>query len=219
MNGEASSRMASGSEKFLTRAEMRKIQDKEDKEANETCFDFLREDTIKDADGRRPDDPDYDKRTVYIPKASWEALKPFEKQFWGIKRNHFDTILFFQKGKFFELYENDAQIGHTQFDLKLTDRVKMKMVGISRKSPLNPIDVGRSASPSKASIATLPNSSERVTKWERSNRQRQRSGERHHKYLPSAGGLPSAPRCACAKRIQERANRKIRRRIRSSSAP
>jgi DNA mismatch repair protein MSH6 len=26
------------------------------------------------------------------------------------------------------LYENDAEIGHAEFDLKLTDRVKMKMV-------------------------------------------------------------------------------------------
>jgi hypothetical protein len=32
------------------------------------------------------------------------------------------------QGKFYELYENDAEIGHAEFDLKLTDRVKMKMV-------------------------------------------------------------------------------------------
>jgi DNA mismatch repair protein MSH6 len=37
-------------------------------------------------------------------------------------------VLFFQKGKFFELYEEDAQIGHQEFDLKLTERVRMKMV-------------------------------------------------------------------------------------------
>jgi DNA mismatch repair protein MSH6 len=55
-------------------------------------------------------------------------LKPFEKQFWTIKQNHYDTVLFFQKGKFFELYEDDAQIGHQEFDLKLTERVRMKMV-------------------------------------------------------------------------------------------
>ncbi|EUC65440.1 DNA mismatch repair protein MSH6, partial [Rhizoctonia solani AG-3 Rhs1AP] len=52
------------------------------------------------------------------------------KDFWEIKQNHYDTVLFFQKGKFFELYENDAQIGHSEFDLKLTDRVKMKMASI-----------------------------------------------------------------------------------------
>jgi DNA mismatch repair protein MSH6 len=38
-----------------------------------------------------------------------------------------NQILFFQKGKFYELYEDDAVIGHREFDLKMTDRVKMKM--------------------------------------------------------------------------------------------
>lgn len=49
-------------------------------------------------------------------------------KFWEIKQYHYDTILFFQKGKFFELYEEDARIGHQEFDLKLTNRVKMSMV-------------------------------------------------------------------------------------------
>jgi len=43
-----------------------------------------------------------------------------------IKQNLWDTVLFFQKGKFFELYENDATIGQQQFDLKLTDRTNMR---------------------------------------------------------------------------------------------
>jgi DNA mismatch repair protein MSH6 len=29
-----------------------------------------------------------------------------------------------------ELYERDADIGHAEFDLKLTDRVNMRMVGV-----------------------------------------------------------------------------------------
>lgn len=33
-----------------------------------------------------------------------------------------------------ELYENDADIGHQQFDLKLTDRVNMRMVGVPESS-------------------------------------------------------------------------------------
>lgn len=35
---------------------------------------------------------------------------------------------------FFEQYEEDAAIGHREFDLKLTDRVKMKMVGVPEAS-------------------------------------------------------------------------------------
>lgn len=81
-----------------------------------------------DKDKNRPDHPDYDPRTCYIPRKAWDQMSPFEKQFWEIKQNHFDTVLFFQKGKFFELYEEDAKIGHREFDLKLTERVKMCMV-------------------------------------------------------------------------------------------
>src|SRR5271156_3564034 len=43
-----------------------------------------------------------------------------------VKQNLWDTVLFFQKGKFFELYENDATIGQQQFDLKMTDRTNMR---------------------------------------------------------------------------------------------
>lgn len=42
--------------------------------------------------------------------------------------------MFFQKGKFYELYEDDARIGHQLFDLKLTDRVRMAMVGVPESS-------------------------------------------------------------------------------------
>ena len=43
-------------------------------------------------------------------------------------------MVFFKKGKFYELYENDADIGHQQFDLKLTDRTNMRMVGVPESS-------------------------------------------------------------------------------------
>ncbi|KAG1725125.1 hypothetical protein EDB19DRAFT_1833926 [Suillus lakei] len=43
-------------------------------------------------------------------------------------QDHFGTILFFQKRKFLEFYEDDAWIGCREFDLKLTQRVKMFMV-------------------------------------------------------------------------------------------
>jgi DNA mismatch repair protein MSH6 len=40
-----------------------------------------------------------------------------------------DTVLFFQKGKFFELYEQDADIGSQVFDLKV--RVSASACGCS----------------------------------------------------------------------------------------
>lgn len=89
---------------------------------------------ITDADRNPPGHPDYDPRTVYIPPLAWAKFSPFEKQYWEIKQNLWDTIVFFKKGKFYELYENDATIGHQLFDLKLTDRVNMRMVGVPEMS-------------------------------------------------------------------------------------
>lgn len=90
--------------------------------------------TITDADRNPPGHPDYDPRTVYIPPLAWSNFRPFEKQYWEIKQKFMDTIVFFKKGKFYELYENDATIGHQLFDLKLTDRVNMRMVGVPESS-------------------------------------------------------------------------------------
>ncbi|KIW07249.1 hypothetical protein, variant [Verruconis gallopava] len=87
-----------------------------------------------DADRHPPDHPDFDPRTLYIPPVAMKALSPFEQQYWEIKSKFMDTIVFFKKGKFYELYENDATIGHQLFDLKLTDRVNMRMVGVPESS-------------------------------------------------------------------------------------
>ena len=93
---------------------------------------------VRDKEGNRPGDENYDPRSLYIPPGAWKTFTAFEKQYWSpplhslltfgreVKQNLWDTVLFFQKGKFFELYENDATIGHQQFDLKLTDRTNMR---------------------------------------------------------------------------------------------
>lgn len=90
--------------------------------------------TIRDKDKHLPDDPDYDPRTIFIPPSAWNKFSPFEKQYWEIKQNLWDTIVFFKKGKFYELYEKDATIGHQEFDFKMTDRVNMRMVGVPEGS-------------------------------------------------------------------------------------
>ena len=87
-----------------------------------------------DADRNPPGHPDYDHRTLYIPPHSFSKLSAFEQQYWEIKKKFMDTIVFFKKGKFYELYEHDATTGHQLFDLKLTDRVNMRMVGVPEAS-------------------------------------------------------------------------------------
>lgn len=117
---------------MLTAAEQRIQNQKQEKEKEEKPYGFLED--VRDKDNRRPTDEGYDPRSLYIPKEAWKEFTPFETQFWEIKRDHYDTILFFQKGKFYELYEDDARIGHQLFDLKLTSRVKMSMVGVPESS-------------------------------------------------------------------------------------
>lgn len=85
---------------------------------------------MKDANGNPPSSPHYDPRTLSIPPSAWSKFTPFEKQFWEIKSKLMDTVVFFKKGKFYELYEGDADIGAQMFDLKMTDRVNMRMVGV-----------------------------------------------------------------------------------------
>lgn len=45
-----------------------------------------------------------------------------------------DTILMFQKGKFYEMFLEDAYTAHRELDLKLTDRGRMPMVGVPEAS-------------------------------------------------------------------------------------
>ncbi len=89
---------------------------------------------ILDGNKNPPGHPDFDPTSIYIPPMAERNFSPFEKQYWDIKKNLWDTVVFFKKGKFYELYENDATIGHQLFDLKLTDRVNMRMVGVPESS-------------------------------------------------------------------------------------
>lgn len=109
-----------------------KAKEKAHKSEPEQRYSWLKD--IRDMDGNRPDHPDYDPRTIYVPPGAMAKFTAFEKQYWEIKQKYWDTIVFFKKGKFYELYENDATIGHQLFDLKLTDRVNMRMVGVPEAS-------------------------------------------------------------------------------------
>ncbi|ADM12392.1 MutS-like DNA mismatch repair protein [Encephalitozoon intestinalis ATCC 50506] len=106
-------------------------EEKEEKKTEER-YKFLED--IRDRNGRRVGEEGYDPSTLLIPKSEYNRFTPFEKQFWDIKKDHFDTIVFFKKGKFYELYENDALIGAKLFDLRITDRVNMKMSGFPESS-------------------------------------------------------------------------------------
>lgn len=72
---------------------------------------FLKPNEIRDKNKRRPSDNDYDSGTLYVPASYLESLTPAMRQWWQLKSEHFDSIIFFKVGKFYELYHMDADIG------------------------------------------------------------------------------------------------------------
>lgn len=120
----------SSTKKLLHTPETKKPFSKENEERYEWLVD------IKDANKRSLTDPDYDSRTIFIPPLAWLKFTAFEKQYWEIKSKMWDTVVFFKKGKFYELYENDAIIANTEFDLKLAGggRANMKLAGVPEMS-------------------------------------------------------------------------------------
>ncbi|KAH6803228.1 MUTS-like protein 7 [Perilla frutescens var. frutescens] len=96
-------------------------------------FEWLHPSRIKDGKGRKPQDPLYDRRTLYIPPDALRKMSASQRQYWDVKRQYMDVILFFKVGKFYELYELDAEIGHKELDWKITQSGvgKCRQVGVS----------------------------------------------------------------------------------------
>lgn len=74
-------------------------------------LEWLKPDKIKDVNKRRPDHPDYDPSTLYVPADFYKNQTPAHRQWWEMKSSHFDCVLFFKVGKFYELYHMDAAVG------------------------------------------------------------------------------------------------------------
>ncbi len=74
-------------------------------------------------------------------KASATPLSPMMKQYWEIKEQNPDALLFFRVGDFYELFGNDAQVGARELDITLTGRPessfpsgRMPMAGVPVKA-------------------------------------------------------------------------------------
>ena len=72
-------------------------------------FEWLRE--ARDGAGRARGHPEYDERTCQVPPARLKKMSNSQQQYWQTKARYRDVILFFKVGKFYELYEDDAEIG------------------------------------------------------------------------------------------------------------
>ncbi|UMM11043.1 hypothetical protein L5515_000522 [Caenorhabditis briggsae] len=71
-------------------------------------LDWLKPDKIRDASKRSMSDPEYDPKTLWVPPDFHLKQTPGHRQWWTIKSQHFDTIILFKVGKFYETYHMDA---------------------------------------------------------------------------------------------------------------
>lgn len=82
---------------FDSNKRMKLFGDREKKEVNEgTKFEWLEPSRIRDANRRRPDDPLYDRKTLYIPADVFKKMSASQKQYWSVKSEYMDVVLFFK---------------------------------------------------------------------------------------------------------------------------
>jgi len=87
-----------------------------------------------DINKNKPNDPDYDPTTLYIPKEYIKKATPGMQQYWKFKEYNFDKVLFFKLGKFYEMFYDDAIIGNKHLDLNwMGGDIKKMHVGFPEK--------------------------------------------------------------------------------------
>ena len=89
-------------------------------------FPWLAPERRRDASGRAPSDPLYDPTTLKLPAGFPKcvdadgrafAVSPGQAQWWRFKASHFDAVVMFKMGKFYELFEMDAHVGAADLGL------------------------------------------------------------------------------------------------------
>ena len=99
----------------------------------EALPEFLREENLRDIQGKRPGENGYDETSIHIPSGYWQMFTPAMKQYWQIKQTNAEKILFFKLGKFYEIFYHDAIICHQILDLNWMGSKKLH-VGFPEKS-------------------------------------------------------------------------------------
>mmetsp|Transcript_2807 Transcript_2807/g.6532 ORF Transcript_2807/g.6532 Transcript_2807/m.6532 type:complete len:1165 (-) Transcript_2807:166-3660(-) len=110
-------------------------------------WDFLDPKKRRDKNGKRPGEEGYDSNTILIDPSYYKKMTPAERQYWQFKCQNMDFILFFKMGKFYELFDDDADVGarelgfnymggkrrHTGFPEKAFDRYAADLVRLGYK--------------------------------------------------------------------------------------
>ena len=95
---------------------------------------FLKPEFVKDKEGNRPDSPNYDPTTLYIPPNEWKGFTPAMVQYWRLKEDNFEKIFFFKKGSFYELFALDAILCQKILDLNWMGGARKLNIGFSGKA-------------------------------------------------------------------------------------
>lgn len=80
-------------------------------------LEWLQEERRKDGRRRRVTDEEYDPTSLYVPEDFLNRNSPGMRQWWVLKSQMFDTVIFYKVGKFYELYHMDAVIGVNELGL------------------------------------------------------------------------------------------------------
>ncbi|XP_071996415.1 DNA mismatch repair protein Msh6 [Engystomops pustulosus] len=80
-------------------------------------FEWLQDGRRKDVRRRKQNEEDYDPGTLYVPDDFLNKCTPGMRKWWQLKSQHFDTVIFYKVGKFYELYHMDAVIGVNELGL------------------------------------------------------------------------------------------------------
>ena len=94
---------------------------------------------LRDAQGRPPTDTEYDVSTISVTRKNGKVVEeghstPMLQQYWSIKEDHFDEIILFKVGKFYELFYMDAAIAQPICNLKWMGHDRRAHVGFPEVS-------------------------------------------------------------------------------------
>jgi DNA mismatch repair protein MSH6 len=95
-------------------------------EREHRLFSFMFPPKLKDKSGNLFSSAEYDPTTLLLPKSfpktfptsdGVHKISPGQQQWWAFKADHFDAVLLFKMGKFYEMYEMDAHVGVKELGL------------------------------------------------------------------------------------------------------
>lgn len=67
-------------------------------------------------------EPGYDPSTLWVPQEAYKNFTPAERQYWDHKRVNADLTLFFKVGKFYEMFDEDAEVGVRELSVTMHNK-------------------------------------------------------------------------------------------------